>query len=113
MDFSDISAPEPCSRLARTSPTVFDDEFQRDSSDEIAERLQDRLRGMQELVCSLLRKNEELRREIFAYRERGFESQSSALFSERDHPSTRTQTDKPRSIRTELRTPAAVLNEPL
>jgi len=86
MDFSDINTPEPCSRLARTSPTVCDDDFQRDSCNEISERLQDRLRGMQELVCSLLRKNEELRREIFAYCERGLESQPSAIFSERDHP---------------------------
>jgi len=113
MDFTDISAPEPCSRLARTSPTVFDDEFQRDSSEEISARLQDRLRGMQELVCYLLRKNEELRIEIFTCHERLFESQSSAILSELDHPSFRTQADEPRSARTELRASAAVLNEPL
>lgn len=106
MDFSDISAPEPCSRLARPSPTVFDDEFQRDSSEEISERLQDRLRGMQELVCYLLRKNEELRMEIFACHERGFESQSSAILSElRTSECWRTQADEPRSVRTELRAP--------
>jgi hypothetical protein len=74
MDFSDISAPEPCSPRARPTSTVCDEEFQWDSFDEIPERLQNRLRSMQELVCYLLRKNEELRMEIFARRERTFES---------------------------------------
>ena len=36
------------------------------SSEEMAERLHARLRDMQELICYLLRKNEELRMELFA-----------------------------------------------
>jgi hypothetical protein len=86
MDFADISAPESCSRLARPTSTVCDDEIQWDSFEEIPERLQDRLRGMEELVCYLLRKNEEMRMEIFAWRERTIESNSSATSCELDHP---------------------------
>jgi hypothetical protein len=70
MNPSDISAPESCTGLARPTSTVGDAESQWDSSDENAERLQGRLRDMQEFVCYLLRKNEELRMELFAHRER-------------------------------------------
>lgn len=86
MDFSNIRAPEPCSRLAGPTSTVCGDEFQRDSFEEIPERLEDRLRDMQELVWYLLRKDEELRMEIFARRERRFELKSSAISCELELP---------------------------
>jgi hypothetical protein len=70
MDPSDISAPESCTGLARPTSTVGDEASQWDSSEEIAERLQGRLKDLQEFVCYLLRKNEELRMEVFARRER-------------------------------------------
>jgi hypothetical protein len=51
MDFSDISALEPFSLLAGPASTVCDQRPQWDSFEESPEKLQHRLRGMQELVC--------------------------------------------------------------
>jgi hypothetical protein len=69
MDFSDTSAPEPCSRLAGPASTTCDDELRSDSFEEISEILQERLNDMQELVCYLLRKNQELRMGILVDRQ--------------------------------------------
>lgn len=82
MDFSNVSASESCNGTLRSTSSASDDEFFPDFSEKTPERLRDRLRDMQELLCYLLRKNEELRMEIFADRERAFESRSSTMSRE-------------------------------
>jgi hypothetical protein len=54
MEFSNVNATGSSSRPAGSTSTVCDDQLLSDSFEEIPERLQDRIRGMQELVCYLL-----------------------------------------------------------
>jgi hypothetical protein len=65
---------------------VCDDEPRWDLFEDTPETIQDRLRGVQDLICYLLRKNEELRMELFARRERVFDSKASTIWFRMEHP---------------------------
>ncbi len=78
MNFSNFNASGCCSRSTGSTSTACDDELLSDSFEDIPEMLQGRLRDMQELVCYLLRKNQELRMERFAYGDSSLDSNSPA-----------------------------------
>jgi hypothetical protein len=114
MDFSDTSAPEPCSRLAGPTSTTCDDELRSDSFEEISEILQERLKDMQELVCYLLRKNQELRMGIFVDRQSSLESGSSVMSREQVQQTVGPFVKaNPIVYEPALRAPTAEQNEPL
>jgi hypothetical protein len=82
MDFSNVSALGSSRLAAGSTSTACDDELRSDSFEEVPEILQGRLKDMQELVCYLLRKNQELRMGIFVDRQSSLESGSSVMSRE-------------------------------
>ena len=114
MDFSKVSAPKSCNGPARSTSSAANDEFFSDLSEKIPDRLRGRLKDMQELTCYLLRKNEELRMEIFADRQRAFGSKSSAMSRGQIYLTVGApEKTNPRGYEPTLRTPTAEQVEPV